>query len=53
MISISGLLQAAVIPGMSGGPVLLRDGTVVAVNVAVDGNRAVVSPIYNLDEYIK
>lgn len=37
------------LPGMSGGPSMLEDGTVVAVNVAVNGNEAFVSPIYNLD----
>lgn len=43
MWSVQGLL----LPGMSGGPVVLEDGTVVAVNVAVQGDRSVVSPIYN------
>jgi V8-like Glu-specific endopeptidase len=49
MWSVDGVLIA----GMSGGPVMLSDGTVVAVNVAVEGDRAVVSPIYNIDEYMK
>lgn len=41
------------LPGMSGGPVMLPDGTVIAVNVAVDGVKSVVSPIYNLNTLFK
>jgi hypothetical protein len=37
-----------IIPGMSGGPVMLPDGTVIAVNSAVDGDNALVAPIINL-----
>lgn len=33
---------------MSGGPTMLEDGTVVAINIAVEGRHAVVSPVYNL-----
>ncbi len=44
MWATNGLL----IPGMSGGPVILDDGTVVAINVAVEGNQSLLSPIYNL-----
>lgn len=35
-------------PGMSGGPTMLDDGTLVAVNTAVEGEYSIVSPIYNL-----
>lgn len=50
MWSTGGLL----LPGMSGGPVMLPDGTVVAVNVAVthsttDHQVSLVSPIYNIE----
>lgn len=36
------------LPGMSGGPVMLPDGTVVGVNVAVEDRFSIVSPIYNI-----
>ncbi len=52
MWATNGLL----VPGMSGGPVMLADGTVVAINVAVlHGGSAkyhdtsLISPIYNID----
>jgi V8-like Glu-specific endopeptidase len=45
MWQVEGLL----LPGMSGGPVMTPDGTVIAVNVAVEGNHSLISPIYNLD----
>ncbi len=41
--------KGLLLPGMSGGPVMLEDGTVVAVNIAVGGNLSVVSPIYDYD----
>ncbi len=41
-------IKGTLIPGMSGGPVLLNDGTVVATNVAVEGDSSIVSPTYNL-----
>lgn len=41
--------EGLLLPGMSGGPVMLDDGTVVAVNVAVAGDKSIVSPIYNID----
>lgn len=49
MWATNGLL----VPGMSGGPVMLEDGTVVALNVAVERNFSLVSPIYNLDMSFK
>jgi V8-like Glu-specific endopeptidase len=42
-------VQGILLPGMSGGPVMTMDGMVVAVNVAVDEQYAIVSPIYNID----
>lgn len=41
------------LPGMSGGPVLLSNGDVVATNVAVEDDHSIVSPIYNLDDSIE
>lgn len=40
--------RGVLLPGMSGGPAMLPDGTVVAINVAVHGDLSLVSPIYNL-----
>ena len=40
---VSGVL----LPGMSGGPTMLEDGTIVAINVAVEGKFSIVSPTYN------
>jgi S1-C subfamily serine protease len=37
-----------VLPGMSGGPTMLEDGTVVGINDAVEGSLSVISPTYNL-----
>jgi V8-like Glu-specific endopeptidase len=45
MWSAHGLL----LPGMSGGPVMLEDGTLLAINIGVERNNAIVAPIYNLD----
>ena len=42
-------VDGVLIPGMSGGPVFLEDGSLVATNVAVEGNFAIVSPVYNID----
>ncbi len=41
-------VNGVLIPGMSGGPTMLPDGAVVAVNVAVSGELSIVSPIYNI-----
>lgn len=41
------------IPGMSGGPVMLKDGTVVAVNVAATIDRRLVSPTLNIENMMK
>ena len=41
-------VNGVLIPGMSGGPTMLPDGTVIAVNVAVHGDKSVISPIYNI-----
>ncbi len=49
MWSVQGLL----LPGMSGGPVMLEDGTVVALNIEVEGKQSIVSPIYNIQTQFK
>ncbi len=41
---VSGVL----LPGMSGGPTMLEDGSVVGINIAVEGRHSIVSPTYNL-----
>lgn len=46
MLAVRGVL----IPGMSGGPTMLMDGTVIAINVAVANDFSIVSPIYNIDD---
>lgn len=43
------LVHGLLLPGMSGGPTMLPDGTVVAVNTAVDEDNSIVSPLYNVD----
>jgi len=45
MWKVYGLL----LPGMSGGPVFLSNGAVIATNVAVEANFSIISPIYGLD----
>jgi V8-like Glu-specific endopeptidase len=45
MLALKGIL----IPGMSGGPTFTSDGTLIAVNVAVEGEMAIVAPIYGID----
>lgn len=46
-------VDGLILPGMSGGPVMLEDGTVVGTNTAVQGNKSVISPLFNLDNEIK
>lgn len=41
-------VKGVLLPGMSGGPTMLPDGTVVAVNSAVFQEYSIVTPIYNL-----
>lgn len=42
-------MKGVLLPGMSGGPTMLMDGTVVAINDAATEDNAIVSPIYNID----
>jgi len=45
-IAVHGVL----IPGMSGGPTMLPDGTVIAINNAVEDEFSVLCPIYGVDD---
>jgi hypothetical protein len=42
--AVNGIL----IPGMSGGPTMLPNGDMVGVNVAVEKDKSIISPIYNI-----
>lgn len=44
-----GAATGLLLPGMSGGPTMTEDGTEVGINDAVEGNKSVISPIYNLN----
>ncbi len=44
MWSVEGLL----LPGMSGGPVITPDGSVIGINDAVEGNKSIIAPTYNI-----
>lgn len=46
-------VNGVLIPGMSGGPTFLPDGTMVGVNVAVQGDKSMISPIYNITRNIR
>jgi S1-C subfamily serine protease len=46
-------VEGSLYPGMSGGPVMLPDGTLVGVNTAVKDQLSIVSPIYNLTQNLK
>jgi V8-like Glu-specific endopeptidase len=41
------------LPGMSGGPAMTADGNVLGVNIEVEDDKSIVSPIYNLDKEMK
>lgn len=49
MWKVNGIL----IPGMSGGPVLLPDGTEIGINDAVDEDGSIISPLYNIHRGMK
>ena len=44
MWSVEGLL----LPGMSGGPVITPEGSVIGINDAVEGNKSIIAPTYNI-----
>jgi len=44
----SWMILGQLIPGMSGGPVMLPDGTAIAVNSAVEGPDSRIAPIINI-----
>ncbi len=46
-MSVKGIL----VPGMSGGPTMLLDGTVVGVNSAVEDDHSIIAPMYNIEMY--
>lgn len=46
-------VDGVIIPGMSGGPTMLPDGTVIAVNNAARDEYSIISPIYNLLEGLR
>jgi len=43
-------VKGVLIPGMSGGPVFMPDGSQIAINDAVSGENSIVSPIYNIHQ---
>lgn len=46
-MTVRGLL----VPGMSGGPTMLIDGTVVGINSAVEDDFSVIAPMYNVEMF--
>lgn len=46
-INFMWLTKGELLPGMSGGPVMLDDGTVIAINDAVADDFAIISPVFN------
>jgi V8-like Glu-specific endopeptidase len=41
------LMKGELLPGMSGGPMMMNDGTVIAINDAVEDDFSIVVPLYN------
>ncbi len=46
-INFMWLMKGVLLPGMSGGPMMLDDGTVIAINDAVQDDFSIVSPTFN------
>lgn len=44
-------IRGLLIPGMSGGPTMLEDGTVVATNTAVEGPYSIVAPLFDMEDW--
>lgn len=48
LLNFQWLVDGLILPGMSGGPVFTPDGSIIGVNTAVQGNKSIISPIYNV-----
>ena len=46
-INFMWLMKGTLLPGMSGGPTMLEDGTVIAINDAVQDDFSIISPTWN------
>ncbi len=46
-----GVSGGILIPGMSGGPTMLTDGTVIGINSAVEDDHSILAPMYNVEMY--
>lgn len=46
-MTVKGLL----VPGMSGGPTMLPDGTVIGINSAVEADYSIIAPLYNVEMF--
>jgi V8-like Glu-specific endopeptidase len=47
-LNFAWLMKGVLLPGMSGGPMMLDDGTVVAINDAVQDDFSIVVPLFNV-----
>lgn len=48
LINFQYLVKGQLLPGMSGGPVIAPDGSIIGINDAVTGNTSVISPTFNI-----